>query len=95
MYFQPTAINERVTMLDLRHNAFPRAFAWRGRQYQVRRVEECWTEFSEDETARVERHGFRVRADEHVFELVQDARSLEWRVQRQFSPAITPNGEVI
>jgi hypothetical protein len=72
-------VREPVQVADKQNGFFPRAFVWRGRRHDVRAVEACRTE---QRRGRVRRHLFRVRTDRAVFELAQDVRRDQWRVEQ-------------
>ncbi len=71
---------EPIEMRKRRHGYFPKAFVWRGQQYEVHAVERCWTVSRRSRGNRVERHCFRVRCSEGTFELYQDARHNTWHI---------------
>jgi len=74
---------EPIEMRERRHGYFPKTFVWRGHRYDVCAVERCWTISRRGRDGRVERHCFRVRCPEGIFEVYQDARHNTWHVQRQ------------
>ncbi len=74
---------EAIEVRERRHGYFPKSFVWRGRRYEVYAVERCWTVSRRNGGNGVERHCFRVRCPEGVFEVYQDVRHNTWHLQRQ------------
>lgn len=74
---------EPVEVRQKRHNYFPHVFVWRGREYRVEAVEQCWTLSRRSQGGRVEGHCFRVRCQEGTFDLFQDARVGTWHMKRK------------
>ncbi len=79
---QTRSLNEPVVVSAKRYGFFPQVFVWRGRRHDVRAVEACRTEVRRDWRGRVERHRFRVRTAEAVFELTQDPARDTWRLEK-------------
>jgi hypothetical protein len=77
---------EAIQMESKRFGYFPQTFVWHGRRYDAQVVERCWT-VSRRLVADVQRHYFRVRCAEGMFELYQDAKNNTWHVT-QFEPAL-------
>jgi hypothetical protein len=73
--------SDAVRMEVKRFGYFPQEFVWHGRRYNVHAVERCWT-VSRRLFWDVERHCFRVRCAEGMFELYQDAKRNTWHVSR-------------
>jgi hypothetical protein len=73
-----TPSDEPVEMRRRRYGYFPEMFIHRGHHYEVYAVERCWTVSRPKRGGRVERHCFRVRCREGVFELFQDVRHNTW-----------------
>ena len=74
--------SESIEMRKRRHGYFPKVFVWRGRRYDVRAVERCWTVSRRGRDGhRVERHCFRVRCNEGTYEVYQDVRHNTWHIQ--------------
>lgn len=76
---------ETIRMEAKRFGYFPQTLVWHGRRYEVHTVERSWT-VSHRWTWNVERHYFRVRCAEGVFDLYQDAKHNTWHVDH-FEPA--------
>lgn len=74
--------DEPLEMIDRRFQYFPRRFRWRGEQYRVQQVQECWTVSRRGWRQRVERHFFCVECAEGAFELFQDVRDNTWHLRR-------------
>ncbi len=82
---------EPVEMRQRRHNYFPHVFVWKGQEYQVEAVEQCWTIPRRGRENQVESYCYRVRAhlnsgkphQEGIFDLFEDARTGAWHMQRQ------------
>lgn len=74
---------EPIEMRERRHRYFPKVFVWRGKRYEVRAVERCWTISRRGRGNEVQRHCFRVRCPEGTFEVFQDVRHNTWHLQRQ------------
>ncbi len=75
MLARARAKREAVQMREKRFGYFPKAFRWRGREYEVEAVERCWTKArGHPELC------FRVRCPEGAFELVQDVQLNAWHV---------------
>jgi hypothetical protein len=74
---------EPIEMRERKHGYFPKSFVWRGHRYDVYAVERCWTVSRRSRSGRVDRHCFRVRCPEGIFEVYQDVRHNTWHVQRQ------------
>jgi len=70
---------EAIRMEVKRFGYFPQTFVWHGRRYEVHAVERCWT-VSRRWMWDVERHCFRVRCAEGMFELYQDAKRNTWHM---------------
>ncbi len=82
---QARNLNEPVAVPAKRFGFFPQVFVWRGRRHDVRAVEACRTEVRHDWRGRVERHRFRVRTENAVFELTQDPARDTWKLERVWS----------
>ncbi len=78
-------LNEPVVVPAKRFGFFPQVFVWRGQRLDVRAVESCRTEVRDDWRGRVERHRFRVRTADAVFELTQDPAQDTWKVEKMWS----------
>ncbi len=78
-------LNEPVIVPAKRFGFFPQVFVWRGERLDVRAVESCQTEVRDDWRGRVERHRFRVRTADAVFELTQDPAQDTWKVEKMWS----------
>ncbi len=78
-------LNEPVVVPAKRFGFFPQVFVWRGQRLDVRAVESCRTEVRDDWRGRVERHRFRVRTADAVFELTQDPARDTWKVEKMWS----------
>lgn len=82
---------ESVEIRQRRHNYFPQVFAWKGQEYQVEAVEQCWTIPRHGQGNRVKGHCFRVRArprsakacQENTFDLFRDIQTGDWHMQRR------------
>ncbi len=74
-------IQEAVMVPAMQHGFFPKAFVWRGKRHDVRSVESCRTEVRRDWLGRAERHRFRVRTENAIFELIQDLRRDTWQLE--------------
>jgi hypothetical protein len=75
-------INEPVSVPVKQHDFFPKAFVWRGQRHDVHAVEDCRTEVRRGWQGQVERHYFRVRAEDSLFELTQDLARDTWQLER-------------
>lgn len=75
----PRRRREPVQITDKQNGFFPRAFFWRGRQHDVRAVVACRTEARRGQ---VWRHLFQVRTDRALFELSQDVKRDQWRLEQ-------------
>lgn len=64
---------DAVEVLEKRFGYFPHRFQWRGHTHQVQAVERTWTKMG-----RVAQLCFRVRCNEGVFDLTQNAKSNIW-----------------
>lgn len=69
--------SERIHLLARNHGYFPAAFRWRGRRFDVVKVERCWSG-----RGPAARRLFRVRCDAGNFVLEQCLASDGWRVTR-------------
>ena len=78
---RPNIRGQAIKMQVKRFGYFPQTFVWRGRQYDVHAVEQCWT-VSRRWFWDVERHCFRVRCVEGTFELYQDVKRNTWHIER-------------
>lgn len=78
-------LNEPVVVPAKRFGFFPQVFVWRGQRLDVSAVESCRTEVRDDWRGRVERHRFRVRTADAVFELTQDPAQDTWKVEKMWS----------
>ena len=78
-------LHEPVVVPSKRFGFFPQVFVWRGQRHDVRAVESCRTEVRHDWRGRVERHLFRVRTANAVFELTQDPAKDTWKVEKMWS----------
>lgn len=74
---------EPIRMCRRKHKYFPEVFLWRGHRYHVYAVERCWTKTQRRRGNRVERHCFRVRCPEGVFDLFQDVQHNTWHLERR------------
>ena len=74
--------DEPLELTERRFQYFPRRFRWRGQDYRVQQVKECWTVSRRGWQQRVERHFFRVQCAEGEFELYQDVRENTWHLRR-------------
>jgi len=79
------SLNEPVVVPTKRFGFFPQVFVWRGQRLDVRAVEACLTEVRHDWRGEVERHRFRVRTADAVFELIQDPARDTWKVEKMWS----------
>lgn len=70
---------EPIRLLERRHNYFPKQFMWRGHHYDVRSVEEAWTEMKQ----RGAWHFFRVHCQEGIFDIYQDLSLNAWYLAKQ------------
>lgn len=78
-----TRLNEPISIVAKRNGYFPKAFVWRGKRYNVRRVEKCWTITGRDLLGRARQHRFRVwTTDGSVYEMCQDLRTDEWFLEK-------------
>ncbi len=68
-----TARNDAVLVLEKRFGYFPQSFQWRGHTHHVQAVERTWTKMG-----RVAQLCFRVRCQEGVFDLTQNAKTNIW-----------------
>ena len=82
---RPQVYREPVVVPAKRFGFFPQVFVWRGQRLDVRAVEACQTEVRDDWRGRVERHRFRVRTADAVFELTQDPARDTWKVEKMWS----------
>jgi len=64
---------DAVEILEKRFGYFPQRFQWRGHAHQVQAVERTWTKMG-----RIAQLCFRVRCNEGVFDLTQNAKSNIW-----------------
>lgn len=78
------SLNEPVVVPSKRFGFFPQVFVWRGQRHDVRAVEACRTEVRHDWRGQAERHRFRVRTADAVFELTQDAARDTWKVEKMW-----------
>jgi hypothetical protein len=74
--------DEPLEMVERRFQYFPQRFQWRGQNYRVQQVRECWTVSRRGWRQRVERHFFCVECAEGAFELYQDVRENAWHLRR-------------
>lgn len=65
--------NDAVEILEKRFGYFPHEFRWRGHTHQVQAVERTWTRMG-----RAAQLCFRVRCQEGVFDLMQNAKTNIW-----------------
>ncbi len=65
---------EDAEMQEERFGCFPKRFGWRGKNYVVEAVEQCWT-ITKPST----RLCFRVRCVDGTFDLTFDTRKNFWR----------------
>ncbi len=65
---------EAVEVKEKRFGYFPQVFRWRGKQYNVQQVEQCWTSIRRPHLC------FRVRCDEGRFDLYQNVRDNTWHL---------------
>lgn len=77
-------LNEPVVVPAKRFGFFPAMFVWRGQRHDVQAVESCRTEVRQDWRGLVERHRFRVRTANGVFELTQDPARDSWKVEKMW-----------
>ena len=75
-------VNEPIEVFDKRFNYFPKTFAWRGKTHYVRSVDRCWTVKQRRLLGQVERHCFRVRTTDAIYDLYQDLRQDVWVLDR-------------
>jgi hypothetical protein len=78
-------VNEPISVPVMQHGFFPKAFVWRGQRHDVHAVEDCRTEVRRSWQGQVERHCFRVRAEDDIFELAQDLARDTWELERVWS----------
>ncbi len=71
-------VNEPIQVCDKQYNYFPKTFHWRGRLHHVRAVERCWSVNQRRWRGAVERHCFRVRTVNAVYDLYQDLSQDQW-----------------
>jgi hypothetical protein len=71
---------EPIEMRERRYGYFPKVFVHRGTRHEVYAVERCWTVSRRRWGGRVERHYFRVRCVDGMFELYQDVRHNTWHL---------------
>ena len=77
---------ETVTLLARQHNFFPAAFRWRGRRFDVTRVELCW-----NLTHPEPYHMFRVHTAAGRFELGYNQQRSRWEItDRPLRLLLTP-----
>lgn len=76
------SIREPIAVSAKQNGFFPKTFVWRGRRHDVRVVESCQTEMRRDWQGKVQRHRFRVRTANALFELIQDVRRDTWQLER-------------
>ncbi len=74
-------IEEPILMERQRYAFLPEAFVWRGRRFDVRRVERCWTQARGSGDGRIERRYFRVRCDYGTFDVYHDLLANAWCVR--------------
>lgn len=74
--------DEAVEIVQKRFQYFPHVFRWRGRHFGVQSVDRCWTLSRSRWNHRAERHYFRLRCLEGLFEIYQDPRSNTWCLGR-------------
>ena len=74
---------EPIKIQEWQHGCFPKAFVWRGHQFDVHAVERCWTVSRHVRGGRVEQHCFRVRCPEGTFEVCHDIRRNTWHLERR------------
>ena len=68
-------LRHKVHIQEKRFGYFPKVFRWRGKRYDVQRVEQCWN------APRADAHVcFRVRCEEGAFYLYQNVRDNTWRL---------------
>lgn len=75
-YDQPIEVRAK------RFGYFPQTFVWRGRRYQVKRVERARTISKRRRRCSVERRCFRVHTAEGIFDLYQDLIANTWHLER-------------
>lgn len=75
-------VNEPIRVFDTRFNYFPKTFLWRGEMHHVRSVDRCWTTSRRGLFRTVERHCFRVRTADAIYDLHQDPDRNTWTVDR-------------
>jgi len=78
-------VHEPVMVPAKQHGFFPTAFVWRGKRHDVRSVESCKTEVRRDWLGLAQRHRFRVRTENAIFELIQDLRRDTWQLEAMWS----------
>lgn len=64
---------DAVEILEKRFGYFPQSFQWRGHAHHVQAVERAWTKMG-----RTAQLCFRVRCQEGVFDLAQNAKTNIW-----------------
>lgn len=72
---------EPVLMERKRYAFLPSTFLWRGRRFDVRHVERCWTQAQGSGDGRIERRYFRVRCDHGTLDLYHDLLADAWCVR--------------
>jgi hypothetical protein len=85
MKMQLSQINEPIEVFDTRFNYFPKTFLWRGKAHHVRSVDRCWTVSRRSLLNRVERHCFRVRTADAIYDLHQDLARNAWYLDRMIA----------
>ena len=85
---QVTQINEPIIVHDTQFNYFPKTFLWRGKAYYVRSVDRCWTVSRRRLMNKVERHCFRVRTADAIYDLHQDVGRGAWYLDRVVGKAV-------
>jgi len=73
---------ESIQMREKRFGYFPQLFRWHGHDYNVDRVERCWTVRTRRWGGRVEKLCFRVHCKDGVYEIHQDVNGNTWHIQR-------------
>jgi hypothetical protein len=74
--------DEAIELVQRRFQYFPHVFRWRGHRYNVDAVERCWTVSRRGWRRPVQRHFFRLRCIEGVFEIYQDVQTNTWHLRR-------------
>jgi hypothetical protein len=86
--------DEAIEMRQRRHGWFPRLFLWRGRAFEVDRIEHWWEVGRR--WGRPARRYFRLQAGEATFELYRDLEAGTWRLRRaQWHPRAAAEGRVV